>query len=551
MRHTVVAIDLGASSGRVLEGTLEDGVLTVEECSRFPNSPVHVPANGNDDLEWDVLFLWEGIRKGLVEAARRGPVDAIGIDTWGVDYGLLDEDGRLLGNPASYRSDRTTNAVQALHRELAPGDLYAATGIQHQPFNTVFQLIADRDRVRTPLARTMLLLPDLLGYWLTGRRVCEVTNASTTGLVDPGTRRWSSRVLKMMRERFEVAVPELLAELVEPGTVIGPVTMAEVDLHTVGGAPTPLVAVGSHDTASAVVAVPAPGAVASRRSSEGQTGEGQTRDGERQAPTSFGFVSSGTWSLVGVELDHPVLSEASRAANFTNELGVDSTVRYLRNIMGMWIQQECLRRWRDEDMRDMSWAALDADTEAAESLRTLIDVNDLLFVAPGDMPARIDAWARAHGEPVPRDRGEYLRVITESLVVAYRRALREACELSGTRLGAIHIVGGGSKNTLLCQLTADATGLPVIAGPVEGTAIGNMVVQLRAIGALDGDLDELRTVVADSVSTTRYEPSAGVSAIWDEAEARLVRMSDHTLTRGQAHPEEALDPQPAAVSPSH
>lgn len=509
---TVVAVDLGASSGRVLTGTLEGGTLTVDECSRFPNGPVHVPVEGSDDLEWDVLFLWQGIRRGLVEAARRGPVDALGIDTWAVDYGLLDADGRLLGNPACYRSDRTLGAVEALLSAISPADLYVRNGLQFQPFNTVFQLVADRDRARTPLARTMLMLPDLLGYWLTGEKVCEVTNASTTGLIDPSTRTWAPDLVDLLHRRFGVEVPALLPRLVEPGRVVAPIHLPGVALRTTSGGPTPLVAVGSHDTASAVAAVPVPGAVAARHRGVDEGGAGAS---------SFGFVSSGTWSLVGVELDRPVRSETSRAANFTNELGVDGTVRYLKNIMGMWIQQECLREWRDADMRDMSWASLDADTEAAAPLRSVFDVNDPAFVAPGDMPARIDRWLSDRGEPVPRDRGEYLRAITESLVVAYRRALREAGELSGMRLDTVHVVGGGSKNRLLCQLTADATGLPVVAGPVEGTAIGNMVVQLRAIGALAGDLDDLRVVVADSVTTTRYEPTPAGTAVWDDAERRV------------------------------
>lgn len=509
MDRTVVAIDLGASSGRVLRGVFSEGRLTVEECSRFPNGPVHVPAHGQDHLEWDVLFLWQGIRNGLTEAARRGPVDAIGIDTWAVDYGLLDPDGRLLSNPSSYRSSRTAGAVEEVDAALDPRDQYAHNGLQFQPFNTIFQLVADRDRAQTGLAERLLMLPDLLGYWLTGREVCEVTNASTTGLLDPGSRRWDPEILDLLRTQLGVGVPGLLPDLVEAGTVVGPVSFAEVELRTSSGEPTPLVAVGSHDTASAVVAVPAPGAVARRTAG----GEG--------APPSFGFVSSGTWSLVGAELDAPVRTEASRAANFTNELGVDGTVRYLKNIMGMWIQQECLRQWRDTDMRHMSWAELDADTEAAEPLRTLFDVNDPQFVAPGDMISRIGSVASAHGEPVPRDRGEYLRAITESLVVAYRRALREASELSGRKLDVVHVVGGGSKNVLLCRLTADATGLPVVAGPVEGTAMGNMVVQLRAIGALDGGLDELRAVVADSVPTTRYEPTPGATDAWEAAERRV------------------------------
>lgn len=505
--RTVAAIDLGASSGRVLIGTLTDGRLEVAECSRFPNGAAYVRTAAEPDLVWDVLSLWRGIREGLAEAARRGPVDAIGIDTWGVDYGLLDADGRLLGNPAAYRSSRTARAVDRVHAVMGQAELYGFNGAQHQPFNTMFQFVADQSQAQAGLARSALLTPDLIAYWLTGRRVCEVTNASTTGLIDPATRDWSPQLLGLLRDDFAVPVPDLLAELVEPGTVIGPVDLPDISLRTSEDSPTPVVAVATHDTASAVVGVPAPG-----------------RSGR------FGFISSGTWSLVGVELDHPVRSPESAAANFTNELGADGTVRYLKNIMGMWMLQECLRQWREEGSADLSWAAACELAASAAPARTLIDVNDELFVAPGPMTERIDLWALRHGEPPPEDRAQYLRALIESLAVAYRRALRQARELSGVPLETINIVGGGSRNALLCQLTADATGLPVVAGPVEGTAMGNMVVSLRAIGALRGDLDALRRVVAESTSTTRYEPRAHTDTDWDDAERRVFAVNRATTS---------------------
>lgn len=505
MTSTVVAIDLGASSGRVLRGVLTDGRLTVEECSRFPNRPVPLPHGSTrrsdrdgDDLVWDILSLWSGVRAGLAEAARRGPVDAIGVDAWGVDYGLLAADGRLLANPSSYRWERTGPAVDEVCAAIPPTALYQHTGTQHQAFNTLFQLVADRSLPQAKAARTALLIPDLIGYWITGRKVCEVTNASTTGLLDPATRSWSPEALGLLHDRFGVGVPEILAELVEPGTVIGNAALADLPLRDSAGRPTSVVAVGTHDTASAVVGVPAAG-------SSGR----------------FGFVSSGTWSLVGVEMDHPVRSPASAAANFTNELGVDGTVRYLKNVMGMWMLQELLRQWREAGEADLSWSRACQLAEEAEPGRTLVDVDDGLFGAPGPMTERIDLWARDHHEPLPRTHGQYLRTVIDSLAVAYRRALRQAQELSGTRVETVHIVGGGSQNALLCQLTADATGLPVIAGPVEGTAIGNMVVCLRAVGALNGGLDELRRVIADSVTTTRFEPVLG-DATWDAAERRVV-----------------------------
>lgn len=497
MASTVVAIDLGASSGRVLAGTLSADRLEVAECSRFPNGPVRVPNGQAYDLEWDILFLWQGICAGLTEAARRGPIESIGIDSWAVDYGLLDADGRLMGNPSAYRSNRTEEAVESFHEQIGHEALYQLNGIQFQPFNTIYQLIADRSTTRGVNASSILMLPDLVAYWLTGERVCEVTNASTTGLIDPTTRTWAPDLIRALHDGCDVQVPDILPPLVEAGEIVGDVTLPGVDLQNSSHAPTKLVAVGSHDTASAVVAVPA------------STG------------VNFGFISSGTWSLVGTELSSPVLSQASQRANFTNELGADGTVRYLKNIMGMWVQQECLREWQESDMRNMSWKVLDAETENCEPFRTLIDMNDDVFLAPGDMLARIDQWACSHGEPIPRNRGEYLRTITDSLVVAYRRALREMQELTGERIDVIHLVGGGSKNRLLCQLTADATGLPLLAGPVEGTAIGNMAVQLRAIGAIEGGLNEIRTLIKKSVASVRYEPTAGEFSLWDSAERRV------------------------------
>ncbi|MCI1749613.1 MAG: rhamnulokinase [Acidipropionibacterium sp.] len=506
MSSTAVAIDLGASSGRVLRGILTDGRLSVEECSRFANSPVTLPHGASrdagadeEDLVWDVLSLWSGIRAGLVEAARRGPVDAIGIDTWGVDYGLLSADGRLIANPWAYRCKRTDQAVERVHTEMPQETLYRYNGTQHQPFNTLFQLVADRSLAPTEAARTALLIPDLIAYWLTGRQVCEVTNASTTGLIDPASRRWSPEILGLLHDQFRVRVPDLLADLVEPGTLVGSAALSDLSLRTSAGAPTPVVAVGSHDTASAVVGVPAPG-----------------RSGR------FGFISSGTWSLVGVELDHPVRSPASATANFTNELGVDGTVRYLSNVMGMWMLQEILRQWREAGEADLSWPQACKLAGQAEPWRTMVDVNDELFALPGPMTERIDLWALDHHEQPPQTHGQYLRAVIDSLAAAYRRALGQAQQLSGTHIETVNIVGGGSQNALLCQLTADATGLPVIAGPVEGTAMGNIVVSLRAIGALDGGLDELRQVIANSVITTRYEARPGRGTAWQAAEERVL-----------------------------
>lgn len=539
MMTTVVAIDLGASSGRVLRGVFDGERLAIEECSRFPNGPVAVPVprrsdgsqSGNEAgvaYEWDILALWRGILDGLREASLRGPVDAIGIDTWAVDYGLLDEDGRLIGNPASYRSARCGVGASEVLDRWDSSWLYARNGLQFQPFNTLFQRVADRAERRADCARTALLIPDLLAYWLTGQARSELTNASTTGLVNAAGRDWDPEILNRVRDDF--GVEQLFPPIISPGEILGEARVEGLDLRTSTGKRTPVVAVGSHDTASAVAGVPA------------RTG-------------SFAYISSGTWSLVGTELSAPVLSDEARAANFTNELGMDGTVRFLANIMGMWVQQECLRQWAsfgDEASGAsgrVDWPLLDAQTEAAQPVRYLLDMSSPELMAPGDMVERVrslwilgpgasaaacagadfspsDEAGAGVGEPQtsgvdPRERATVLRAITDSLALAYRRAIRRTFELSGTRPEAIHLVGGGSKNRLLAQETADATGIPVIAGPVEATALGNMLMSLRAIGAASGTLMDLRAISLASSALVTYEPRASHARLWDEAEALL------------------------------
>lgn len=539
MMTTVVAIDLGASSGRVLRGVFDGERLAIEECSRFPNGPVAVPGPRRSDAsqsggeaqvayEWDILALWRGILEGLREASLRGAVDAIGIDTWAVDYGLQDEDGRLIGNPASYRSARCGVGASEVLDQWDSSWLYEHNGLQFQPFNTLFQRVADRGERRADCARTALLIPDLLAYWLTGEARSELTNASTTGLVNATERDWDPEILNRLRGDF--GVEHLFPQIIEPGEIVGEARVEGLDLHTSTGEPTPVVAVGSHDTASAVAGVPA------------QTG-------------SFAYISSGTWSLVGTELSTPVLSEDAWAANFTNELGVDGTVRFLANIMGMWVQQECLREWASLGDNAsgaggrVDWPLLDAQTEGAQPARYLLDMSSPELMAPGGMVERVRSlWIQGPGVSLspsvddelssadeagvsggdpqdsgvdPSERATVLRAITDSLALAYRRAIRRTFELSGTRPEAIHLVGGGSKNRLLAQETADATGIPVIAGPVEATALGNMLVSLRAIGAASGTLMDLRAISRASSALVTYEPRASHARLWDEADALL------------------------------
>lgn len=496
------AVDLGASSGRVMVGTVADGRIHLTETRRFDNGVAPLPTRAGERLYWDVLRLWSEARTGLLEAVRDvGPLAAVGVDTWAVDYGLVNGTGILTGQVAAYRSARTRGVPEKVFQRIPAADLYRVNGLQVQDFNTVFQLLAEVSESGLPKASnggnacTMLLLPDLLGFWLTGNTVAEVTNASTTGLVDARTRSWSRPLLERLRIELGLDLDGMLPEIVEPGTVVGRVRSGVADVFTAAGTPTPVVAVGSHDTASAVVAVPA-----------------RDRD--------FAYISCGTWSLVGLELDRPVLTAASRAANFTNELGVDQTVRYLKNVMGLWVLNEAVRTWRMQGL-EVSYPELDAAAEAAEPLRTVVDIDDSVFYSPGDMPARIDEVARATGQPLPRDVGEYARCIAESLALAYRRSVRQAAELSGREVKVVHMVGGGTRNRLLCRLAADATGLPVVAGPTEATALGNIAVAARGVGVLDGDLTDLRRLIRDSTTVTTYEPDPDAARAWDAVERRL------------------------------
>jgi rhamnulokinase len=474
----VAAVDLGASSGRVMVAEVGPERLGLAEVARFPNGPVRLGAT----LHWDVLALYRGLLDGLRAAGPQ--LDAVGVDSWGVDFGLLDGTGALLGNPVHHRDARTEGVAQRLHAEVPATELYAVTGVQVMPINTIYQLVAAAGTPQLAAARDLLLMPDLLNHWLTGARRAEVTNASTTGLLDVRKRDWSTEVIR--RAGID---PGLFAPLVEAGERVGelaPHVLAETGLT----GPVPVIAVGSHDTASAVVGVPA--------------------DGER-----FAFISCGTWSLVGVELPDPVLTEASRAANFSNELGVDGTVRYLRNVMGLWMLQECLRAWPGSDLGELLAAAADAPAFAA-----VVDAGDPEFLAPGDMPARIAEACRRLGQAPPQDRGVIVRCVLDSLALAHRRTVRDAVVLSGRDVDVVHIVGGGARNTLLCQLTADACGLPVVAGPVEATALGNVLVQARALGAVHGGLADLRALLRATQPLTRYEPRGGEAA-WAAAEERI------------------------------
>jgi rhamnulokinase len=470
------AVDLGASSGRVMVGRAGPDTLELTEAHRFPNRPVRVP----EGLRWDILALYAGVLDGLRAA---GQVDSVGIDSWAVDHGLLDADGALLGNPVHYRDTRTEGIAEKVWATVPAAELYAATGLQYAPFNTLYQLTAARESAQLRHAERLLLIPDLLSYWLTGEQGTELTNASTTQLIDPRTREWSYDIAA----RLGIDLG-LFAPLRQPGDPAG-VLRSEVLEETGLKGPVPVTAVGSHDTASAVAAVPSVG--------------------ER-----FAYICTGTWSLAGLELDAPVLTEESRAANFTNELGLDGTVRYLRNIMGLWLLQECVRAWGEPDLGELLRGAA-----KVPALRSVVDAGDAAFLAPGRMPERIAEACRASRQPVPETPAEVTRCILDSLALAHRRAIDDAQRLADHPVDIVHIVGGGTRNALLCQLTADACGLPVVAGPTEAAALGNVLVQARAHG-LVGDRTDMRRLLARTQPLTRYEPH-GDTARWRAAEARL------------------------------
>ena len=468
----VAAVDLGATSGRVMLGYVGPNELRIQPVARFPNTIVE----SVDGLFWDIAGLYEKIRGGLASAIRREPqLTSIGVDSWAVDYGLL-ANNRLIAPPHHYRDPRNIAAAATVDLTITREELYARNGLQYLPFNTLYQLSADRDSGALDHADALLLIPDLINYWLTGEQFAERTNASTTGLLAMAGSDWDWDLAERL------SLPRaLFPELVSAGDRVGLLlpSIAEIlgTSHRVS-----VNAVGSHDTASAVVAIPS-------------------------VTPDFAYISCGTWGLVGVELESPVLTRASQQANFTNERGVDGRTRYLHNVMGLWILTECLREWQQADST-IELPGLLAAAARLETPVTVFDANDPVFVPPGEMTIRIAAWCRDHDLPAPRNAVEYVRSITESLSFAFVEAIQQAATLSGKSVSVIHIVGGGSQNELLCQRIADRASLPVLAGPVEATAIGNVLVQARTEGLVTGSLESLRSVVTDSFPPIAYHPSS-------------------------------------------
>jgi rhamnulokinase len=468
-----LAFDFGAESGRAMLGTLTGGKLTLEEKHRFANPNGRV----RGQLQWDLLGQWEHIKQGLKNVARSGELAGIGVDTWGVDFGLIAPNGDVLGTPVMYRDGRTDGVMDEVF-EIVPADqLFAQTGIQFMQFNTLFQLFALK-KSKSPLlesAASMLFVPDLFHYLLSGQRVSEYSIASTSQMLNPVTRQWAIELIA------KVGLPtRLLPKIVPSGTVLGPL-LADVAKECGLSSQPPVITPGSHDTASAVAAVPV-----------------------SDASGNWCYISSGTWSLMGVELDQPIVNDKSRAYNYTNEGGVGNKIRFLKNIMGLWLVQECRRAFTAEG-HDHSYTELTQMAERAASFRSLVDPTDGPFLAPGDMPGKIARYCQQTNQPTPTTRGETVRCCLDSLALAYRKTLDGLEDILGKRIDTIHIVGGGTQNELLNQLTADATGRTVVAGPVEATAIGNILVQAIAVGAVK-DLSAARQVVRDSFPVKTYDP---------------------------------------------
>lgn len=467
----VCAVDLGASSGRVAvgEGCAASG-FTLTEVHRFPTSSVLV----DGVLRWDILGLYQGVLEGLRRAAAGGRVDSVGIDGWAVDYGLLDADGQLLGNPVHYRDQRNEAAMRRLLASTPADVMYDSTGIQIMPLNTIFSLGAARGTAALAAAHSVLLIPDLIAYWLTGAQVTELTNASTTALLDVRTGRWASGLAADLRIPIGLFPP-----VVTPGTVIGTLR-PEVAADSGMQASTPVVAVPSHDTAAAVAGVPV-------------------------AEPEFGYVCTGTWALAGLELPAPVISAASQAANFSNEIGTDGTFCFLRNVTGFWLLQECAREWEAAGER-LDIAKLSQQAADLPPRRALIDVMDPVFAAPGAMQARICAAAARVPGAALSSPAEITRCILDSMALAIHAAITDARNLAGRAVRALHLVGGGAANAPFCQIVADTCGLPVVAGPVEAASWGNVMSQARLLGAVPDDLATARSVIRASIRLDQYSP---------------------------------------------
>jgi rhamnulokinase len=459
-RKTVLAIDLGAESGRVMAVHFDGAHFTLEELHRFANPVTTV----HGTLYWDILHLWRNIQQGIEAGKAHNPV-SLGVDTWAIDFAFLDAQGSLLANPVMYRDTRTIGMMEAVYERVPRREVFAQTGIQMMPINTLYQMMS-LVVSGSPLlnaAHTFLTIPDLLNYWLTGLKVCEFTNATTTQMFNPRTGDWALSMLETL------GIPtRILPDIVQPGTQLGRYEGI------------PVIAPATHDTGSAVAAVPTTG-------------------------KNFAYISSGTWSLVGLETPEAILNDAAYDANVTNEGGINNTYRLLKNVMGLWILQQCRATWVQQGM-DYTYENLVALAAQAEPSRFRLDVDDVRFLTAGNHPERIREWCKENNHPVPDTHGQIVRLVLESLALTYANTLDRLQKIANQPIETLHIMGGGSQNEFLNQLTANATGLPIIAGPAEATVLGNAAVQFIAQGELS-NIAEARQIISDMAAMKRYEPN--------------------------------------------
>ncbi|MCE4564285.1 rhamnulokinase [Maribellus sp. CM-23] len=483
-----LAFDLGASSGRAILGTLEKGNLELQEIHRFKNQMIRI----HGSYYWNIYSLFDELKTGLKKCVNEYKIqpDSIGIDTWGVDYSLVSASGQLVGLPFAYRDHRTDRAMEEFFRVLPKEETYLLSGIQFMQFNTLFQLFASNKEKhsRLNIAKSLLFTPDTLNYLFTGVKKNEYTIASTSQMLKPGKAEWEEKLVNASG-----ISKDLLETIVQPGEVIGTI-LAEIQEDT-GSAGIPCIAVASHDTASAIASVPA-------------------EDG------NWAYLSSGTWSLLGIESPTPLVSEETLRMNFTNEGGVDGTTRFLKNIMGMWLIQECKRIWDEE--KEMDWQEIVDLACEAEHFKCLINPDDPVFLNPGNMPKAIQEFCKKTGQAVPQTKGEVARCIYDSLVLKYKYTIHQVESVTGKKIDKLHIIGGGARNEMLNQLTADATGIPVWAGPTEATAIGNLMIQAKALGEVSS-LSEIRAIVKRSFEPQEYVPAANLD--WDAAYEKFLKLT--------------------------
>jgi len=490
-----LAIDLGAESGRAILGKLDHDHLTLNEIHRFGNGPVKLINNSEASMHWDVLHLWSEIKNGISLAKKQGDFHSIGLDTWGVDFGLLDKNGALLGNPYHYRDSRTDGMIEEAFRRLPKDEIFAQTGIQFLQINTLYQLLSMVVN-KSPLlsaAKTFLTMPDLFNYWLTGEKCCEFSIATTTQFFNPRKGDWAFPLLEKM------GIPtDIFPKIVSPGTVLGniqPQVAEELGIKNIK-----VIVPACHDTGSAVAAVPAEN-------------------------DDYAWISSGTWSIMGIIVPEPVITSESLAFNFTNEGGATTlnqskTYRYSKNIMGLWLVQECRRTWASQG-NEYSYSQLTQMASQAEPLLALVDPDCNDFLKPGGMPVRIQAYCQKTQQPVPQTAGAIVRCALESVALKYRQVLEHLESSVGKKLDPIHIIGGGTQNRLLNQLAADATGRKVITGPIEATAIGNILTQALAQGHISS-VEEMRQIVRHSFTPEVYLPQPSMA--WDKAYEKFIQL---------------------------